>query len=84
MCIADDTKWLFFRIVPPPSAGEQYTSKLGKKRLHRISLYSLLSHIQLTFLRRLLLTTAVIPPTVSMIAAAPPTPSQILVLPTSK
>ena len=21
MCIADDTKWLFFRIVPPPSAG---------------------------------------------------------------
>ena len=29
MCIADDTKWLFFRIVPPPSAGEQYTTKLG-------------------------------------------------------
>ena len=28
MCIADDTKWLFFRIVPPPSAGEQYTTKL--------------------------------------------------------
>ncbi len=29
MCIADDTKCLFFRIVPPPSAGEQYTTKLG-------------------------------------------------------
>ena len=29
ICIADDTKWLFFRIVPPPSAGEQYTTKLG-------------------------------------------------------
>ena len=29
MCIADDTKWLFFHIVPPPSAGEQYTTKLG-------------------------------------------------------
>ena len=29
MCIADDTKWLFFRIVPPPSAGEQYTTKLA-------------------------------------------------------
>ena len=28
MCIAYDTKWLFFRIVPPPSAGEQYTTKL--------------------------------------------------------
>ncbi len=32
MCIADDTKWLFFRIVPPPSAGEQYTTKLGYMR----------------------------------------------------
>ena len=32
MCIADDTKWLFFRIVPPPSAGEQYTTKLGYKQ----------------------------------------------------
>ncbi len=29
MCIADDTKWLFFRIVPPPSAGEQYKTKSG-------------------------------------------------------
>ena len=29
MCIADDTKWLFFSIVPPHSAGEQYTTKLG-------------------------------------------------------
>ena len=29
MCIADDTKLLFFRIVPPPTAGEQYTTKLG-------------------------------------------------------
>ena len=28
MCIADDTKWLFFRIVPPPSEGEQYTTQL--------------------------------------------------------
>ena len=33
MCIADDTKWLFFRIVPPPSAGEQYITKLGLKCL---------------------------------------------------
>ena len=32
MCIADDTKWLFFRIVPPPSAGEQYTTKLGYRK----------------------------------------------------
>ncbi len=29
MCIADDTKWLFFRIFPPPAAGEKYTTKLG-------------------------------------------------------
>ena len=39
MCIADDTKWLFFRIVPPPSAGEQYTTKLGFLNKHATKMF---------------------------------------------